>query len=160
MTESKNYTLGRQKSAGDVAVDGLLAGLLAGALMAALLVLAEFFAGTGVTETLGRFDPSGSGAPMAGVLFHLAVSGIYGVVFALVFRFLARRRPRLLRHGWLIGGAYGVLLWAAARFVFVSSFNNSLAETAALLFLLAHILFGLVLGLLLTRMERGATDTG
>ena len=75
----------RKKSGGDTAVDGLLAGILAGLGMAAYLILSGLLSGTSPAIILGRFDPTMDGGWLVGSAAHLAVSGIYGVGFALLF---------------------------------------------------------------------------
>jgi hypothetical protein len=156
MNNKSGYTATRDKSVGDVAVDGLLTGLLAGVLMGVFLVAADWMAGINPAETLSRFDPGVGTSPLAGGLFHLALSGLYGVVFALVYRVLVRRWPALGRLGWLLGAAYGLLLWSAAQAVLVTGFNASLDAVPAMLFALAHVLYGAVLGLSLARVERAS----
>lgn len=158
MTRESSYLKRRGKTAGDVAVDGLLSGLLAGLLMGVFLVLADWLAGISPADTLSRFDPAANAQPLVGALVHLALSGLYGVVFALVFRLLLRRWPRLGRFGWLLGAAYGLLLWLAAQAVLLTGINEALGELPALLFALAHVLYGAVLGLTLGRLERDAVS--
>ncbi len=153
MTRESSYSEQRDKTTGDVAVDGLLTGLLAGVVMGVFLVAADWVAGISPAETLSRFDPGAGASPLAGGLFHLALSGLYGVVFALVFRVLVRRWPALGRFGWLLGAVYGLLLWSAAQAVLVTGFNESLGAVPTTLFALAHVLYGAVLGLSLARVE-------
>ena len=50
-------------TAGDAAVDGLLAGAAAGIAMAAYLVVIGLVAGEGPAVVLARFDPSGRERP-------------------------------------------------------------------------------------------------
>ncbi len=139
---------------GDVAVDGLLAGLLAGLVMGVFLVVVEMLAGVGFAQALARFDPGGNQSAVSGTLFHLAVSALYGVIGALLFRVVQRRRPAWTSWGWLLGGLYGLVLWAVAQLVLVPGVYNTADVIPPLLFGLAHLLFGLVLGLLLMRLER------
>ena len=49
----------RRQTAGDAAVDGLLAGAAAGIAMAVYLVVAGLLAGEGPASVLARFDPRG-----------------------------------------------------------------------------------------------------
>lgn len=67
-------------SAGDAAVDGLLAGVMAGVAKGFFLVLAGFLAGSSWQEVLIRLDPQASSG-LRGMLAHLAVAGIYGALF-------------------------------------------------------------------------------
>jgi hypothetical protein len=71
-----------QSSWGDTAVDGLLAGVGAGALMAAFLLAAAGMAGQDWQSVLRQFDPGLTPAPLTGLVTHLAVSGVYGILFA------------------------------------------------------------------------------
>ncbi|MCA1553229.1 MAG: hypothetical protein LC737_02500 [Chloroflexi bacterium] len=132
----------------DVAVDGLLAGFGAGVLMALYLVGASLLSGDNLLTLLGRFDSIGQTSPAVGVLTHLAVSGIYGIVFALVVRFVlrARRFP-----SWLVGVLYGLLLFGIAQAVILPRAAVALQDIPMLNFAIAHLIYGLALGLLLAR---------
>ncbi|MEZ4514036.1 MAG: hypothetical protein R3C62_19365 [Chloroflexota bacterium] len=99
---------------GETAVDGLLAGLAAGAVMMLFLLGAGLLGGTAVATTLGYFDPAQGENWLNGLLGHLAVSGVYGVVFGVVRGWLAGWKTAVGRHSWLLGVVYGVVLWAAA----------------------------------------------
>jgi hypothetical protein len=92
-----------ERGLGDTAVDGLLAGLVAGVGMAIYLVIAGFLSGKGLAEMLGLFDPALAGNGLTGTLAHLAVSAIYGVLFALVMLVLGKIRPSLFTMSWLMG---------------------------------------------------------
>ena len=105
----------REKNVGDAAVDGLFAGILAGLGMAAYLVLSGLTGGTAPEVMVGRFDPGIDGGWLSGTLAHLAVSAVYGVIFAFLFSLLVRWRPAAQRFGWLVGLVYGLLLAALAR---------------------------------------------
>ena len=145
-----------RKTIGDIAVDGLLAGMAAGVVMALWLILVGLLGGEGPAATLGRFDPGAGGLPAIGALMHLAVAGIYGVIFALVVQALSGRwslspKPAL----YLVGVAYGLLLWLVARLVVLPDLNQTLGDITALNFLAAHILYGVALGYLLGRHQTG-----
>jgi hypothetical protein len=151
MTDGTNFVTQRRKSIGDVAVDGLLAGMGAGVVMGIFLVIIGWITGTGPAEMLGRFDPANNGAPVIGGLLHLAVSGIYGAVFAIALRFLAGRWPALDRAILPVGAAYGMILWLVAHLVLLPGMSSHLSLIAPLQFAIAHLFFGLVLGYLLGR---------
>jgi uncharacterized BrkB/YihY/UPF0761 family membrane protein len=102
---------------------------------------------------LSRFDPAAQSSPLVGGLLHLALSGLYGVVFALLFRVLLKRRPVAVRWAWLVGAGYGVVLWLAAQAVLLTGLNASLGAVPTTLFALAHVLYGAMLGLSLARVE-------
>jgi hypothetical protein len=142
-----------RKTIGDAAVDGLLAGMAAGVVMGAMLVLLGLLDGTRPLEIIGRFDPADGSAAVVGGLLHLAMSGIYGVLFALLYRFLVGRWTRLKRSGWLIGAGFGLALWLAAQFIYLPGLDTALVDIAPLHFVLGHLAYGATLGYLLGRHE-------
>jgi hypothetical protein len=138
----------RETTAGDAAVDGLLAGGMAGVLMAVYLTVAGLTWGDGIGATLGRFDPGGTANPVVGVIAHLAVSGVYGALFGVGWRLASRARlwPRLLAYAWPGGLAYGLALWGLAAAVFLPGAASALRAIPPLHFTVAHIVYGLALG--------------
>lgn len=142
-----------QLQAGDAAVKGLFNGFIAGIGMAIVLAVAGLLSGVPVTSTLERFTPISAGGPLAGVLAHLAVSGIYGMVFGLLWS-SALRWLRLDSGLWqaiLSGAAYGLLLWLVAQFVLLPTTGAAIGSLPAGQFLLAHLVYGLILGWLFGR---------
>jgi hypothetical protein len=139
---------------GDMAVDGLLAGIMAGVGMAIYLVLAGLLLGRGMAEMLGLFDPAMAGNALTGTLAHLAVSGVYGVIFALLR--MGLQRLRLLRQAqdklsvfemsWLMGLVYGLLLFGLARGVLLTAVDSPLLQVTPVHFAIAHTVYGLMLG--------------
>jgi hypothetical protein len=130
---------------GDTAVDGLLAGVGGGVVMALYLGLAGLWLGEGFVVMLGRFDPGLAGSPFVGGLAHLAMSAIYGILFALSWRLLLHRwlgRVSL----WLTGLAYGLILFLAATAVGLPLSDSPLREIPALHFAAAHVIYGAALG--------------
>ncbi len=150
MANGASWTTQQKKTIGDVAVDGLLAGMAAGLAMAGVVLVAGLLGGSGAAETLGRFDPGSDGSPVVGALLHLAVSGLYGVVFALLSRVIGGRfgGPR---YGWLLGAAYGLLVWVVAQFVLLPRLGIALADISPAQLIPAHLIYGIVLGYLLGR---------
>lgn len=147
MAEGK--VLGKaSRSIGDVAVDGLLRGVAAGIAMAAVLVLAGLVAGQPVQFVLSRFDPTGTGAPLAGTLAHLATAGIYGVVFALLTAPVA---DRLGNRMLLAGLAYGVVLLMVSLALIQTDLGTPLRSLPLWGWSLAHLVYGSVLGALMVR---------
>lgn len=155
MANGTGFVTHRKKTVGDVAVDGLLAGMTAGLVMGVLLILFGLLGGTSPLQMLGRFDPADGGSAAIGGLLHLAVSGIYGILFAIFLRFLTARWVALRRNGWLIGAGYGLALWLAAQFVFLPGLNTALTEITPLYFALAHLAYGAVLGYIMGRHQTG-----
>jgi hypothetical protein len=149
MANETGFVTQRKKTIGDVAVDGLLAGMAAGVVMGGVLVLWGLVDGANPSETLGRFDPADGGSAVVGALMHLAVAAFYGVGFALLVRILAGRWAAATRTLWLLGAAYGLVLWFVARFIVLPGLNPALTEVPTMSFVLAHVLYGLTLGYLL-----------
>ena len=126
----------------DRATSGLLRGLLAGLLMAGVLIPAVLALGGTWTQALNVVNPFGQEAPLQGLLLHLGVSAVYGTVFGLLSPLIPRRVP-----GWLAGLGYGLLLFWLAEFVILPKTRFGMAELPALALLLAHGVYGVVLGL-------------
>lgn len=143
-----------ERGMGDTAVDGLLAGFMAGAGMAVYLVLVGLLMGRGLAEVFGLFDPEQAGNALTGVLAHLAVSGIYGVVFALVVMAVGKIRPlrqaqdklTVFDMSWLLGLVYGLVLFGLARGVLLTAVASPLLQVTAVHFAIAHVVYGVLLG--------------
>jgi hypothetical protein len=140
---------------GGAAVDGLLAGVGAGLAMALFLALAALTLGQRPDTLLGRFDPSGAGSPATGTLAHLAVAGVYGALFGGAWRLIPIRRGGLAM-GLLCGSAYGLALWAVAAGALSSTGQppllfSALKEVPAAHLVLAHLVYGLALGVIFHR---------
>jgi hypothetical protein len=142
------------RSIGDSAVDGLFGGAIAGILMAVYLVIAGLINGEDPGMVLGRFTPSGDGSSLLGAAAHLAVSAVYGAIFALILGQMGRLRPSLLRFSWLLGAAYGIGLWLAAEFVILPAVDSPLQLVPRIHFALSHLVFGLALGVAIGRVNR------
>lgn len=139
------------RSLGELAVDGLTGGLLAGIAMAMLLVLTGLVSGRPPAVTLGYFDPARDGSWLSGLFAHLAVSAVYGTLFGLAMQGLKKIRPAVLRYGWLLGTIYGLILYLAAIGLIFKAVDAPVAQVGAWQFGLAHLIYGLVLGLWLAR---------
>jgi hypothetical protein len=151
MKHSSIYT-NEKLQAGDAAVKGLFNGFVAGIIMAVVLVAAGLMGGVSTASTLERFTPVAGGA-LAGVLAHLAVSGIYGMIFGLLWSSLLRWL-RLDTGPWqaiLAGAAYGLLLWLGAQFILLPTTDAAFGSLPVGQFLSAHLAYGLILGWLFGR---------
>ncbi len=153
MADRTSFVTQRNKTIGDIAVDGLLAGMAAGLIMGVILILLGLLDGVGPVEMLGRFDPAGGGAAALGGLLHLAVSGLYGVGFALLFRPLIGRWPSLRRYSWALGVAFGLGIWLAAQWILLPGLDLKLSLIVPWHFALAHVMYGATLGYLLNRHD-------
>ena len=135
-------------AAGDAAVDGLLNGVIAGVGMGLYVLLVFLVNGLPINEILSYFSNM-SASPVIGALVHLAVSGIYGVLFGLAYT-LFLTRWTITSYTWfvvLVGIVYGGLLWLVATFVVFRS-SLSVENISGMHLLIAHLIFGLMLGLL------------
>ena len=147
MSQMKSV-LSRQSTIGDAAVDGLLGGLGGGFVMAIYLVAAGLAGGELPATVLSRFDPSAAAAPLTGALMHLAVAGVYGMVFGIGFRWIRIRS----RSVWLLGLAYGAALFMLAEAIILPGTRSSLLAVPVWSFGLAHVIYGVTLGGLVGRV--------
>ena len=131
------------ESWGDAAVSGLLAGILAGAVMAGFLAAAGFAGGASVADVLSHFGTGAGATPVTGLLTHLAVSGVYGIAWGYLFRIV---RHLIAAPAWLVGLAYGLLLFLLAQGIFLVG-PTLLTGVPPLQFVIAHAIYGLTLGL-------------
>jgi hypothetical protein len=137
----------QKNTASDAIVAGLFAGLLAGLVMLVYLVITELMVGQPPLAVLGWFASGNHGLPLLGGLMHLAVSGVYGSFYGLIhYAIPARWRSRL--PGWLSGMIYGLLLFVVAELFLLPGTGSPLLAIPAANFAVAHIFFGLVLGLI------------
>jgi hypothetical protein len=140
---------------GDAAVDGLICGVAAGLLMAIFLLVAGWLGGRGLADVLRQFDPGAVPAPLTGAITHLAVSGVYGILFGSLWRPLGRAWASL--PAWLLGLAYGVLLWLLAASITAARAGLGagwLQGIPAAQLAAAHLIYGLALGGLVQRLQR------
>ena len=86
-------------SMGDTAVSGLIGGLLGGLAMALVILLFSLLAGQGAAY-LGYFSSTTPVPPLQGLLMHLAVSSIYGMLYSLVLRWIRAERLKLAAAFW------------------------------------------------------------
>ncbi len=137
----------RPASAGDAAVAGLLRGLAAGLAMAVVFVAAGLVRGQGPAGTLAAFTLSGqpvAANALTGLLGHLAVAGVYGLVWGVAWRVIGQRTAIPATLGGLV---YGLLLWGVAQML-VRSIGASLALIAPWALLAGHLVYGVALGFL------------
>lgn len=156
MMTKTNHIVNREISSSDAAIDGLLSGVLAGLAMAAYLALAMLAAGLSPLATLALFAPEPQSGPLVGLLAHLAVSGIYGVLFGMGYAALLRR-PDYNPPAWLhaaIGGVYGLLLFLAAWTLILPATGSQLQQIPLMQLAVGHLLYGVLLGWLVYRRAR------
>ncbi len=139
----------KTSTTGDAAVGGLLYGLLAGLMMAAYLLLAVWLRGIDLAALSGAAGPLAS--PLSGLLAHLAVSAVYGIVWGLLWQPLHRWVPAL--PAWVAGLGYGLLLTLVSQLA-ATTLQPFLANIGLVHWLVAHLVYGGVLGWLTGRAER------
>lgn len=137
-------------SLGDAAVDGLLGGLGAGIVMLLFLLIAELSRGIGPAIVLARFDLGSTASPLTGALTHLAVAGVYGLGFGILWALTAIDR---LPAG-LTGTIYGFALFVLAETVMLPGTHSALLAIPIWSFALAHVVYGATLGWLVQRTRR------
>lgn len=133
---------------GSVAVDGLIAGAGGGIVMVVYLLVAMATLGESPTSVLSRFASGDmQGSIMTGVVGHLAVSSIYGMVFALLGSLVLRGQPKPVRM--FAGVFFGIALFVFAEFVLLPAFQSPMLGIPVLHFGIAHVIYGLTLGFLM-----------
>ena len=125
---------------------------------------------------LSGFDIGQWASPVQGAVLHLAAAAIYGVMFSVATRTILRGRPALRGHAplatgewvarqahavgqvsisrWVsgsIGLAYGLLLWLIAPSLSRGSVDALLRVVMPAHILIAHLVYGLIIGLLTSR---------
>jgi hypothetical protein len=131
------------QSPSDLAVDGLLRGLAGGIAMLLVLVGAGALAGLHPMHILASFGIESSVQPLHGLLAHLAVSAVYGVLWGFGAGYALRRT---LIPYWVWGATFGALLYAIAAAVLLPM--SPLAQIPWGILLAAHLVYGAVVGLL------------
>lgn len=143
--EKSSVLVNHPATTGDTAVSGLFSGLQGGAAMAAVIVLFSLVAGHGAAY-LGYFSAATPLTPLAGLLMHLAVASIYGMLYALLRRWSRLNRSTRLA-GWLAGLIYALGLWAFAVSLLLPATQALILELPWVVFFSGHVAYGLVLGL-------------
>jgi len=155
MTDTKSM-INREISASDAAIDGLLSGVIAGLVMAVYVALTGWLGGGDPLATLALFAPDAGSGPLVGLLAHLAVSGIYGVLFGVGYAGLLRRpgyNPPTWMHA-LLGAVYGLVLLLAAWTLLLPATGSQLQQIPLLQLAIGHLLYGTLLGWLVFRRAR------
>lgn len=145
-----------QISPGDLAVDGIFTGIEAGIIMAVYLVAVSAQNHISPVELLSAFSFSSSPTWISGLLTHLAVSSIYGIFFniGIYFTFCKSSSLKVSFFVPFSGLIYGSLLWIAAEFYLFDFTTFQLKAMPANILLVAHLIYGVVLGILVQRRRR------
>jgi hypothetical protein len=109
--------------------------------------------GVTVSETLERFDPQQSENAIVGIIGHLGVSAVYGVLFAVLHRTLSRWIPMTTISNLVLGLLYGLTLILIAELLFTSGIETGLSEIPQVEFALFHVFSSLALAFLFERLS-------
>jgi len=141
-----------------VGLGGAIAGLAGGVAMAVVAALLSASMGQDIWHESKRiavivYGPSALAASgfdlgpvLVGTLIHLLVSALLGAIFGIV----TRRWLHLTSDFGtpvMAGLVYGLLIWMAAYFVVLPVLNPALLEVYAPAFIIQHVAYGVVLGL-------------
>ena len=151
MDTTKHIT--KTMSVGEAAVEGLLGGIGAGIVMGLFLLGLEAVMGVSPVTVLTYFNAGNNASPLTGLFTHIALSGMYGVVFGVGLMLLARLLgPDKTRGGWpVIGLLYGALIFGIAESIILPGTASLLRDLPLWAFVTAHGLYGIVLAWLTTR---------
>ena len=133
------------------AVDGVVYGLLGGVAMFLSLMALALLSGEAPGVILARFIGGGITSPMVGLVGHLGVSAIYGVMFGVLIWPVLRRFSSRKISAWLGGILYGGFLVLLAQIAILPGTNSSLSQFPFWQWALGHGIYGLVLGGLFVR---------
>ena len=145
---------------------GVVAGLIGGIVLSLILVLmTRSSGGDAWTALKGASAPiyhDRAGAPgfdagpvALGVLFHLAIATVWGVLFGLIFYGLSRGATVLA------GAVWGIVVWLGMYYVVLPAFGlgGITAHVPVERAVLLHVVFGLVVGAsFLPYQRRSLTD--
>ncbi|HEX5690852.1 MAG TPA: DUF6789 family protein [Roseiflexaceae bacterium] len=99
-----------------------------------------------------------AGPVLVGTLLHLLISTVLGALFGIVTRrifHLTSEFGTLLMAGLI----YGMLIWLVGYFAVLPAINPLLRETYAPAFIVQHLVYGAVTGLVYTMLRPQPYDT-
>jgi hypothetical protein len=101
---------------------------------------------------LGTAAQSGWAPIVVGTIIHFIVAALLGAVFGIVSRRVLRL-PSDYGAQVLAGLIYGMALWVLAYFVVLPIVNPALLDTYAPSFIIQHLVYGVVTGLIYTQLR-------
>lgn len=163
--------LERRASWGDVALWGAIAGLVGGIMMAMLLMIVDLVRGVGFWHPMylmaAFFNPAWAhtsdfalGPLLAGFLLHLFNSALFGVIFALLVRFVLPK-PLSLIVGVILGMAFALGLLLFNTFALLPGVDVALLRAVTATggmfawWIVAHLLYGAGLGWVFAESSAG-----
>lgn len=119
--------------------------------MILFLILVGWMFSEPATAVLRRFSPAGG--PIQGLMIHLAISAIYGIFFRMAGHLSGElwgwnKEPLL---AMLAGVIYGSFLWLFAGLVLLPLETTPFDSLPVPSFAVAHLIYGIVLGVLIQR---------
>ena len=141
-----------------VGLGGAIAGLAGGVAMAAVAALLSISIGQDMWHESKRiaaivYGPAALAQPgfdlgpvLVGTLLHLIVSALLGAIFGIVTRRILHLTSDF-GTPILAGLIYGLLIWMVAYFIVLPIFNPALLDVYAPAFIIQHVVFGIVTGL-------------
>ena len=151
-------TIERQSVLPDIAgLGGAIAGLIGGLAMALAGFLMALASGEDIWYAPKQIAAAFVSTPLseqpgfvlwpvvAGSLMHLLFSVVLGAVFGIVTRRLLHL-PSRFGIPVVTGLIYGLTIWLIAYFVFLPVMNPQLLHIYAPIFIIQHIVYGVVLG--------------
>ena len=132
-------------------VDGVTYGLMSGTMMFISLAALTLISGEALGATLERFSVGSLSSPLLGLASHLGVSAIYGALFgAFIWPLKSHLASREIL-GWLAGVLYAAVLLLVAQFIILPAISSPAGAIPPWQWVLAHGVYGLVLGGLFAR---------
>jgi hypothetical protein len=101
---------------------------------------------------LGAAAQTGWVPIVVGTIVHFIVAALFGAIFGIVSRRLLRL-PSDYGAQVLAGLIYGLALWVLAYFIVLPIVNPALLDTYAPSFLIQHLVYGVVTGLIYTQLR-------
>jgi hypothetical protein len=143
-----------------IGLGGTIAGLGGGL---AMIVVAALLTAAGggdvwrepreIAQPLFGVVSSNDWAPvLVGTILHFLIAGLLGAVFGIVSRRMLHL-PSDYGVPVLAGLIYGMALWALAFFVVLPILNPALLDTYAPSFIIQHLIYGVVTGLLYAQLR-------
>lgn len=100
----------------------------------------------------GAAAQSGWAPIVVGTIVHFVIAALFGAIFGIVSRRLLRL-PSDYGAQVLSGLIYGMALWVLAYFIVLPIVNPALLDTYAPSFLIQHLVYGIVTGLIYTQLR-------
>jgi hypothetical protein len=135
----------------NLAVDGLIYGLISGIAMVLSLAAFALLSGETAAAYLEHFSTRGLTSPLQGLLSHLAVSAIYGVLFGALIWSVLLRFSSVKTLSIIAGLLYAAFLLFMAQTAILPGTGSPLAQLPFWQWALGHAVYGLVLGGLFAR---------